>query len=68
MELIQKWQKLIAEDLKLELFKMNCEKNHKHPLQLANDLSDEKKKLKFWVPLMNQTNQLFLCISILQYC
>ena len=36
----------VEEDLKLDLFKMNYEKNPKFPLQLAYDLSDEKKKLE----------------------
>ena len=51
-DLIQEWKKLIQklddedieDDLILELFKMNCQSLSKYPLQLAYDLSDEKKR------------------------
>ena len=69
VDLIQKWQKLIPElndevveeDLKLELFKMNCSPKNptypKYPLQLAYDLSDEKEKLELASFIIENSNQ-----------
>ena len=69
VDLIQKWQKLIPElndevveeDLKLELFKMNCPPKNptypKYPLQLAYDLSDEKEKLELASFIIENSNQ-----------
>ena len=52
-DLIQEWRHLILklndeeirDDLMLELFKMTCRSLSKYPLQLAYDLSDEKRRL-----------------------
>ena len=52
--LIQEWKKLIQklkeedvrDNLTLELFKMNCQRSSKYPLQLAHKLSDEKIRLE----------------------
>ena len=69
VDLIQKWQNLIPElndevveeDLKLELFKMNCPPKNpaypKYPLQLAYDLSDEKEKLELASFIIENSNQ-----------
>ena len=52
-DLIKEWRHLILKlndeeirhDLMLELFKMTCRSLSKYPLQLAYDLSDEKRRL-----------------------
>ena len=63
--LIQEWKKIIQklndddveEDLMLELFKMNCKRMSKYPLQLSYDLSDEKKKLKLAKFIIENSNK-----------
>ena len=63
--LIQEWKKMIQklnddnveEDLMLELFKMNCKRMSKYPLQLSYDLSDEKKKLKLAKFIIENSNK-----------